>query len=169
MTPNINTRKEFELRLKKEFEARGIEAVISLEVFEPSFTGEKVNALELQTIENILAANYFDAILFTKLIGSETKLAYSNTFKNSKYLNLKFKEDYYEHQEIFYNHKYYDKYKVYHAETSLFCICPTKDRELVWKGYIDISSPTSAEKSLKDYVKVLISALEEQLLLPKTL
>ncbi len=25
----------------------------------------------------------------------------------------------------------------------MYCICPTKDRELIWKGYINITGPQS--------------------------
>ena len=38
MTSNIEAREKFELQLKKDYEARHIEAVMSLELFEPSFT-----------------------------------------------------------------------------------------------------------------------------------
>ncbi len=41
------------------FESRGIKAVSSLTIFEPSFTEENSSELELKTIENILTANFF--------------------------------------------------------------------------------------------------------------
>lgn len=165
MTPNLEARKEFELQLKKEYESRGIEAVMSLELFDPNFTTDKKTPQELKVIEDILVANFFDAILFTKINGSETKTDYLITYEDKEYLDVKFKEDYYKNQEIYYNPQYYNQYKVYHAETSLYCICPTKDRELVWKGYIDIVDPTSIKETVNDYVNLLILVLEEQQLL----
>lgn len=167
MSSNINARKEFEEKLKKEFESRGVEAVMSLELFEPTFTTEKKSKEELRIVEQILATSYFDAILFTKIKGVENKTVYTQTFKDKEYLDIKFKEDYYTHQEIFYNPEYYKKFAIYHAETSLYCICPVKERELIWKGSIDILDPTSTKETVDDYVNLLLFALEEEKLLKK--
>jgi hypothetical protein len=167
MTSNVEARKQFEEKLKKEYEARGIEAVMSLELFEPTFTAEKKSKLELRTVEKILATSYFDAILFTKIKGVESKVAYTKTFKDKEYLDVRFKDDYYRHQEIFYNPDYNKKFNIYHAETSLYCICPIKERELIWKGSIDIVDPSSMQETVDDYVNLLIFALEEEKLLKK--
>ncbi|SEE54833.1 hypothetical protein SAMN04487765_3057 [Tenacibaculum sp. MAR_2010_89] len=167
LTPNIEARKKFENQLKKELESRGIEAVISLDVFEPSFRIEKKSKEELKVIENILTTNYFDAVLLSKVKGVENRVIYSKNYISKESLDIKFKEDYYNHQEIIENPKYYEKYKIYNAETSLYCICPTKDRELIWKGSIDIIDPKSVDKTVDDYINLLMIALEEQNLLRK--
>jgi len=74
------------------------------------------------------------------------------------------------YQDVFYNPDYYTEFKVYHAETSMYCICPTEDRELIWKGYIDIVDPESADKTINNYVNLIIAILEEeQLVNPKDL
>ncbi|CAL2082036.1 conserved protein of unknown function [Tenacibaculum sp. 190524A02b] len=166
LTPNIKTREKFENNLKKEFKLKGIEAVISLNVFEPSFRTEKKSKKELKIIEDILIANYFDAIIFSKVKGVENKVIFSDNYYNKEYLTIKFKEDYYNHQDILVNPKYFEKYKIYHAETSLFCICPTKERELIWKGYIDIIDPKSIDETINDYINLLVLTLEEQQLIP---
>ena len=51
MTSNLEARKKFEKQLKKEYEAKGIEAVMSLDLFDPSFTTEKKSPEELKAIE----------------------------------------------------------------------------------------------------------------------
>jgi hypothetical protein len=79
MTSNMEARKQFEEKLKKEFESRDIEAVMSLDLFEPTFTAEKKSKQELRIVEQILATSYFDAILFTKIKGIENKIVYSET------------------------------------------------------------------------------------------
>lgn len=167
MTPNIEVRDQFEKLLKKEFELRGVDAVVSLDIFEPDFTTEKKTKKELKVIENILIANFFDAVLFTKVIGIEDKEVFLEEYKEKKYLDVKFKEDYYNHQDILEDSRYYKKYKIYNAESSLYCICPTKDRELIWKGYIDVVNPTSLKETVNDYVNLLILVLEKQNLLEK--
>lgn len=166
MSPNLEARKEFEKALKKEYESRGVEAVMSLDLFDPSFTTEKKTEKELKEIENKLTSDFFDAVLFTKIIGVDTKTDYAKTYKDKKYLDMRFEEDYLNNQEIYYNPKYYTNYKVYNAETSLYCICPTKDRQLVWKGYIDIVDPTSINETVKDYVNLLVLALEQHEFIP---
>ena len=167
MTSNIEARKQFEEQLKKEYESRGVEAVTSLELFEPTFTLEKKSKKELRIVEQILATSNFDAILFTKIKGVENKVVYKETFKDKKYLDVKFKDDYYANQEIFYDPKYYKKFNIYHAETSLYCICPIKERELIWKGSIDIIDPSSIQETVYDYVQLLMLTLEEQKLITK--
>lgn len=47
----------------------------------------------------------------------------------------------------------------------MYCICPTKDRELIWKGYIDITDPQSIDETVDDYVKLIILAIEKQQLI----
>lgn len=165
MTPNIEARKQFEIQLKKEYDLRGIEAVMSLDLFEPTFSTEQKSEAQLKRIEDILIANGFDTVLFTKIIGIEDKVAYNKNYEGYDETYRKFKEEYLMHQDIYYNPDYYENYKVYHAETSIYCICPTKDRELIWKGYIDITDPNSIDETVNDYVKLLIVVLENQSLI----
>lgn len=168
MTSNKQARRQFEKQLKKEYELRGIEAFMSLDVFEPDFTLEKQSAKDINRIEAILIANSFDAVLFTKVMGVEDKIAYRDNFDSYDETHKNFKDDYLKYQDIYYNPDYYDEYAVYHSETSLYCLCPTKDRELIWKGYIDITDPQSVKETVSDYVKLVAIVLEEQnLMVPK--
>ena len=167
MTPNVEARKQFEEMVKEEYTARGVEAVMSLELLDPNFMFDDKPSKQIKIIENILTSNFYDAILFTKVKGVEDRIVYNENFDSKEYLDVKFKDDYNKHEKILNDPKYYDKYKVYHVETSLYCICPTKDRELVWKGSINIIDPTSIEETVNDYVNVLLLALEEQYLVPE--
>ena len=165
MTANTDARESFENRLKIEFESRGIEAVKSITLFDPGFSTEQKSKKELDSIENVLVSMGFDSVLFTKVIGIEDKIGYAKSFRNYENTYRKFKEDYLMYQDVYYNPEYYDEYTVYHTESSLFCICPSKSRELVWKGYIDITDPKSSEKIVKEYVNLIIAALEAQRLI----
>ena len=115
MTSNVEARQQFEKQLQDEYASRGIESVMSLELFEPSFTTES--------------------------------------------------EDYLKYQDVFYNPDYYEEYTVYHTETSMYCIWPTKERKLIWKGYIDVMDPASISETVNDYVRLIIVVLEEQKLI----
>lgn len=165
MTPNINARQQFETKLKEEYEARGIEAVKSLDVFEPDFTTEQKSETELKRIENILVANGFDTVLFTKVVGVEDKIIHRKTYSYEENTKHRFKDDYLMYQDVFFNPDYYEEYTVYKVETALYCICPGKDRELIWKGFIDITDPRSTKETVNDFVKLVILVLEDQRLL----
>jgi hypothetical protein len=162
MTPNTEARLQFENQIKEEYENRGIEATISLDLFEPTFITEKKSEAELKQIENTLIENGYDTVLFTKIVGVEDKVAYYKNYGSNNGTYKKFNEDYIENQDIYYNTDYYENYKVFHAETSLYCLCPTKDRELIWKGFIDITNPETVDKTVTDYVELLLFVLEEQ-------
>ena len=141
-------------------EARGSEAVKSLTLFDPSLRTEKMTTEELKAIEN-----GFDTILLTKVIGVEDKIQYKENYQGYDETYRKFSNEDLMYQDIYYNPDYYESYSVYHSETSMYCICPTKDRELIWKGYIDIIDPTSIEVSVTDYVYMAIAVLEHEQLI----
>lgn len=168
MTPNMDARSRFESQLKAEYQARGIQAFKSIDIFETDFTLDKKSEVEIKRVENILIANNFDAILVTKIAGVEDKLNFLKTYSNIENTRKRFRDDYYMNQEIYFNHDYYEKYKIYHAESSLYCLCPSKDRELIWKGYIDITDPRSIDKTISDYINLLMDVLvKQQLINPK--
>lgn len=169
LTSNVEARQKFEKKLKEELEARGSEAVTSLTLFDPSLRKEKMTADELNAIEKSLIEDGFDTIILTKIIGVEDKIQYKENYQDYNDTYRKFSDEYLMYQDIYYNPEYYDAYTVYHSETSMYCICPTKDRELLWKGYIDIVDPTSIEESVTDYVYMALAVLEhEQLIKEKT-
>ena len=165
MTPNMDARSQFEKQLKAEFQARGIEAFMSIDIFEPDFTLYKKSEVEIKRVENILIANNFDAILVAEIAGVEDKINFLKSYSNIENTRKRFRDDYYSNQEIYFNQDYYEKYKVYHTESTLYCLCPSKDRELIWKGYIDIKDPKTINKTINDYVNLLMEVLVEQQLI----
>lgn len=162
LNSNIEARQKFESQLKAKLEQRGSEAVMSLDFLEPQFRTERMTENELKTLESNLIDAGFDTVIFSKVIGVEDKIVYKENYKET---NKRFKDDYLKYQDQFYNPEDYNEYKIYYAETSMFCICPTKDRELIWKGYINITDPVSIEKTVTEYVNLVIAVLEDQQLI----
>ena len=167
MTADIEAREKFEARLEEEVEARGAEGVMSLDIFSPTFTSNEKTEKQVKQVEYQLLEEGFDAILLTKIIGTQDKVTLAQAYRNQEDTYRGFRDDYFSHQDIYYNPKYYEPYTIYHAETALYCICPGKDRELIWKGSIDINDPKNADRAIDDYVKLVLLALEEQNLIPK--
>jgi hypothetical protein len=165
LTSDKVARLEFEEKLKTELELRGSEAMTSLSVLDTTGKTDKMTETELETLESQLIEDGFDTILLTKIVGREDKVAYRKNYKNYDETYRRFKDEYLMHQDIFYDTDYYEEFKVYKAETSMYCICPTKERELIWKGYINITDPTSIEKTVNDYVKLALVVLEEEKLI----
>jgi hypothetical protein len=159
---NEKARINFENKLQKEFDNRNVEAVRSLDVFDVNFTDSKRTEKDLDALEQSLLDKDFDAILLTKIVGSESRQSFRKSI-DDLYTNREgFNEDYRRHQDIYYQDEYYETYTVYNAETSLYCICMGKERSLIWRGSIDILDPDNVEKTIKDYVRLLVVAMEEQ-------
>ena len=162
MVQNQNVRLDFEDHLKEEFEHRNVEAWRSLDVFDVSLTDSKKTEKELDAVERSLLDKDFDAILLTKITGSEDKENFIKSISRWEDHQLRFNDDYLEHQGIYYDENYYENFTVYHAETTLYCICEGKERAMIWRGIIDITNPNNIDKAINDYVKLVIEALENQ-------
>lgn len=159
---NEKARLNFESKLKKEFKNRNVEAMRSLDVFDVKFTNAKRTEKELDAFEQQLLDKDFDAILLTKIVGSESRQSFRRTMNDLYNSREGFNEDYRRNQNIYYEDEYYENYTVYHAETSLYCICVGKERSLIWRGGIDIVDPQNIKKTIDDYVKLVVVAMEEQ-------
>ncbi len=162
MTPNEDAREKFETKMKRQFTKRKIEAVRSIDLFDVEFTITARTEKELDEVEQVLLDRDFDAILFTKVLGSESKQSFRQRMADLDSYYGKFSDDYLSHQDIYYDDTYYDQYMIYHAETSLYCICVGKERELIWRGAIDITDPIDLTKTIDDYIKLVVLAMGEQ-------
>ena len=162
MTSNLKARQDYETKMKQHFTNRGVEAMRSIDLFDVGFTDSERSEEELDEVEQSLLDKDFDAILFTKILGSEDKATFRKSMADLDSYYGTFKEDYISHQDIYYDENYYDAYTVYHSETSLYCICVGKERELIWRGIIDITDPSNMKSAIDDYIKLVVFALEEQ-------
>ncbi|MFD2564334.1 hypothetical protein [Aquimarina rubra] len=165
MTADTDGRKVFEKKLTQALKKNGVTSEKSLDFFEKSFTQSPKTEEELLAMEGKLLEAGFDAILLSKVLAVEDKVTVVQAYRNLDKDFKSFKDDYYQNQDIYYEDGYYEEYEIYHAETSLYCICPDKERELIWKGSIDITEPENVKKAVGDYIKVLIWALKGQKLL----
>lgn len=167
LTSNKGAKLQFESMFKKELELRGSEAETSNYPLDSITKNEKLTDQDLNTLETQLLLDGFDTILLTKIIGVEEQITYRENYDGYDETYRRFKEEYLMYQDAYYNPDYYKAYTIYKAETSMYCICPTKDRELIWKGYINITDPQSQsiEKTIDDYIRLVLVALEEEQLI----
>ena len=162
MAQKTDTREKFESRLQTEFQKRNVDAWRSIDIFDVAFTNSKKTDKELDDVEQSLLDKDFDAILFTKITGSENRENFMKTISRWDDHDRRFNEDYIEHQGIYYDEGYYEQFTIYHAESTLYCICEGKKRAMIWRGIIDITDPRNIDKAINDYIKLVIVALEEQ-------
>ncbi|MFT6796044.1 MAG: hypothetical protein ACJART_001182 [Maribacter sp.] len=162
MTENDSIRGDFESKVQAEFQKRNVQAVRSVDVFDVDFTTSKQSEVQLTEVEQQLLDKDFDAILFTKIIGSEDKKTLRTRLSNVDRYLYTFQDDYISHQGIYYEDSYYDNYTVFHAETALYCICVGKERETIWRAGFNITDLQNFKKTAAEYIKLMILAMEEQ-------
>jgi hypothetical protein len=161
ITQNLTARKLFEQQLKTEFNSRGINAVESYDVFEATFTNSKQTEEDIQMEVDKLSNEGFDAVLISAVKGVDEDVSYSADWYRSDYYWRRFGRYYYLYQDIYFDPGYYNKYKVYHIESSLYNLNENNDKSLVWVASYDIYDPKSINTSVKNYVKAIINSLEK--------
>ncbi|MEM5540126.1 MULTISPECIES: hypothetical protein [unclassified Olleya] len=167
LSNNQTAKSQFEKKLQKQLVARGIDASVSLDKFDADFLESEKTDAELKVLENQLIEEGFDAVIFTKVAGIKNKIQYKKDYSNFDKNHKKFNDDFLMYQDQVFNPDAYKEYQVYNAETSVYCLCPTKDRTLIWKGYIDIVDPENIDQTVNDYSKLLTLVLENDGIIPE--
>ncbi|WP_225969299.1 hypothetical protein [Dokdonia sp. PRO95] len=165
MTNDVKNRELFEKRLVNQLKDKGVNAVKSDVFFNSDFTSRPRTEEELGALERAMLSKGFDAILVSKVLGAEDKVTLVQSYRSWDKSFNGFEDDYYSSQGLYVEDEEMQKYTVYHAESALYCICPTKEREIIWKGAIDVTEPDNDRKAIKDYISMLVWALEDQELL----
>ena len=167
VTPNVEARTAFELQIKNELKLRKINALQSAIVFENSFQNSEQSKLEIQQqVDKLLSAGY-DAILVSAVKGVDTNTMYGGSSPHSDYRLRKFIVYYLIYQEAYFKQDYYNQYKVFHIETNMYDLKKDSEKTLVWTGTFDIVNPHNVEKTIDNYVKVVIKSMEKEKLIPK--
>ncbi|WP_203296123.1 hypothetical protein [Luteirhabdus pelagi] len=164
MSSNNDVRRQFEDAVADALEKEDVIAVRSIDFFEDDFRDAQKTEESINAIETTLLEAGFDAILVSRTKGKENKVSVGQAFRSLQDSFPSFTDYYYGHQNTPHNEQV-EAYEVYHTETTLYCICPTKDRELLWVGQIDVVAPNDQNRSISDYAKTLLEALKQQQLL----
>lgn len=159
---DFKLREQFEKSLVRSFEDENIRAVKSIDFFEDSFTKKKKTIEELNKIETTLLNAEFDAIMLTKITGTEKRYYTSSMIHQFMTSNQTFEDYYYGNQYEYLREKGKEEdYTVYIIETSLYCICPEKERELLWRSEIEVTDTNNNQKNIDNYIKALFKNLRE--------
>ena len=147
--------------MKEKLEKLGVEAMRSVDLFDVEFTSSEKSEEELSDVEQQLLDKGFDAILFTKVVGTENRRTFRERMNKFNNLYSRFSADYLGHQDMYYDPEYYDTFNLYYIETALYCICVDKDRELIWKGDFEVEEPSKASKTIDAYIKLMTTAMAD--------
>lgn len=164
LTPNAVLQRQFEYSLSQALEAEGVIAVMSVDYFESVFIQNSNSEENLGNIEEELLKAGFDAVLLSKVTGQESKVTFAQSYRNLTNSFESFR-DYYNENKRPYSNGQTEDYPVYNTETSLYCLCPGKERDLIWRGKIDIVDPPGATTTIRDYVKTLVGTLKKNTIL----
>ncbi|MEM9077061.1 MAG: hypothetical protein AAGC43_08475 [Bacteroidota bacterium] len=165
MTQDEEVRTAFETRLRDALRNKGFEAERSMELFDKEFTASEKTEADLDEVEQSLLTKGFDAVLLTKIIGSENRETFRQRMGNIDNLYNQFSNDYLNNQSVYYDSDYYETFKIYTAETSLYCICLDRERALIWRGNINVAEPVKLERTIDSYIKVIEDAMQKEAVL----
>lgn len=167
MTDNLTARKIFEEDLKSAFIVRNINAVESTTVLDENFTKTKKSEEEINQMIKEIINDGFDAVIITAVKGVE-KINYPPRYYTVGYRWTRFGHYYLNFQDVYYTPEYYESYKVYNVETSIYYINKDVDKSLVWVGSLNLVDPKTIKSTVKKYVVKIIKQLEHENLI-KTL
>lgn len=163
MTDNLTARKIFEEELKFDFTKRNINAYESSIMFDNTFTSSEKSEEEIDAMKDELIAKGFDAVVVTAVIGVDDKREYQpGTYYPMGYSWYRFGRYYFRYQPMYYDPGYYNDYRVYHVETSIYNIKEDKDKSLIWVGAFDIVDPSSISATVNEYVERIVRQLEKE-------
>lgn len=161
LTDNLSGRALFEEQLKTELTKRGINAVESYNVFEPTFTSQKQTEDDIESEIERLSDQGFDAVLISAVKGIDERVSYSgDNFITFNYWR-RFGHYYYLAQDVYVTDGYYNRYKIYTIEAALYNLKENNDKSLVWVASYNVVDPSQINTTVTNYVKAIIKSLEE--------
>lgn len=161
ITDNLTARKIFEQSLKEKLLKRNVFAVESSLVFEKDFMDSRQTQEQIDKEVNRFVAEGFDAVLISAVKGVDNQTSYSGKQFSSGYYWHHFGRYYYLYQDVYFEPGYYNSYKVYHIEASLYNIKTNNDKSLVWVASYDIVDPVNITSTANDYARAIVKSLEE--------
>ncbi len=167
VTQNTTARMLYEEHIKNELNARGIQASQSGLIFENSFKDAKQTEENIEEqVDRLLELGY-DTVIISAVKGIDERVSYRDGMPHNYFYLRRFGRHYFLYQDIYFDPGYYNKYKIYHIETTMYNIKPNTDKQLVWVGSYDLVDPLDIKRSVDRYVRVITQSLEAENLIPR--
>lgn len=75
-----------------------------------------------------------------------------------------FENYYYTHQDLYFKEQE-ERYQVYITETSFYCISSAKEREVLWRGEVEVIDADKVNRNINKYSHILLKGLRDNKLL----
>lgn len=161
LTPDGGLQRQFEFSMVKALGDHHVNAVKSVDLYGEPFRISEDSDGQLEIFESELIKAGFDAVLFSKITGQESRVTLAQSYRNLVRTFDTFGDYYKENRNIQENGRLED-YPVLTTETSLYCLCPDRKNDLIWRGSIDIVNAPNSQETIRDYIKVLKKALRRK-------
>lgn len=162
LTDNTTGRMLYEDKLTGELNKRGINASQSALVFNNSFKNIKQTEEDIDNQIDKLLDLGFNTVIVSAVKGVDEHVSYSEGFPETYYYYRRFGRYYYLYQDVYFEPGYYNKYNVYHIETSIYDLKSKTKKSLIWVGSYDIVNPQNISKTVDNYVKAILTSLESE-------
>lgn len=158
LTANQDAREKFETQMSQALLKEDIIAVRSLDMPELVPNTSKKTEKQISDLVNTLLDAGFDSIILTTVTGKEKKNSLLKDFQNINDHYLSFGE-YYLNNQIIYAQRDKSEQEIYTTETLVYCLCPGKPKELLWKANITINTIKNMDRSISSYISLVIKKL----------
>lgn len=162
-----NDRNVFEENLNKEFNQRGITSYSSHKKYNQHFVISLKSDNELKLFDEKLTTDGFDAIFVSTIKGVEKQPDYKKDYYKIYHDWYRFNRFYNHNPDAFIFPNYYNVYKYYNLESSLYIVNGKNDKTIVWAGVIKIIDPLKINEVIQHHSKTILKELENQQIIPK--
>ena len=109
----------------------------------------------------------FVSLHYALVKGVDLNQSYASDSPKTDYHLRKFIGYYLLYQDVYFNEDYFDSYKVFNIETSIYNLKKDSDKSIVWRGFFDLIGPENSSKAIDSHIKKLIKTLEKEKIIPK--
>ncbi|SDW00726.1 hypothetical protein [Aequorivita viscosa] len=160
LTPDGGLQRQFEYSMVKALEDQNVNAVKSVDLYGEPFEISQDIENNWENFQSDLLKSGFDSVLLSKITGQETRVTIAQSYRNLVRTFETF-DTYYKENRTISESGQLEDYPVLNTESSLYCLCPDRENDLIWRGNIDIVNAPNSQKTIRDYVNTLVRALRK--------
>ncbi len=160
LTPDGGLQRQFEYSMVKALEDQNVNAVKSVDLYGEPFEISQDIENNWEKFQSDLLKSGFDSVLLSKITGQETRVTIAQSYRNLVRTFETF-DTYYKENRTISESGQLEDYPVLNTESSLYCLCPDRENDLIWRGNIDIVNAPDSQKTIRDYVNTLVRALRK--------
>lgn len=164
---DLDNRAAFEDCFNTEFIARGILSISCNEKYNKQFIIDLKSENELKKFNEKLLKDGFDAVFVTSIKGVKKQLDYKADYYKIYHEWYRFNNYFIYNQDAIIFPNYYEDFKYYNLESSLYSVNANTDKTIVWAGVIKLIDPVQLYETINHHSKSIMKELEYHQIIPK--